>query len=165
MGLCLGPWPSQAFVTLLHGSTSLPVPLLFSLTAAFPIYFLRLYPLLICFTHSSRHMRKEGCKRLKWGTIYPLTEIRFQNCILATFFLLESTLLFYRKLWTYFQIIPMPPLPPPFIHLPPKPLGHISPSLPWELTGVLMGKPPKLWPPGFSQLLTPSLQQFVRSII
>lgn len=144
MGLCLGLWPSQAFVTLLHGYTSLPVPLLFALTAAFPVYFLRLYPLLICFTHSSSPMKKEGCRRLKWGTIYPLTGIRFQNCILATFFLLERTLLFYRKRCTYFQIILMPPLPSPFIHSLPKPPGHLSPSSPWEPTGVLTGKPPKL---------------------
>lgn len=50
------------------------------------------------------------------GAEVPLTGMKYQNLLLAKFFLLKSMLLLYRKLWIYFQIVPMSPLPPPFIH-------------------------------------------------
>lgn len=139
-----------------------PLLLLLSLAAAFPIYFLKPCPLLICSSYLPLTWEKDA-KGWSGGEFISSSLNKISEFHSAQ--VLESILLLYKKLWACFKTVSYSPTVTPSPHPTPEPSRHLSSSLPWEPVGFLEGKLIRVWPSWcpHSQLVTLSLQKFVKN--
>ena len=119
-----------------------PLPPFFPLAAALSVCILEAHPLLICPpTHSSHHMRKDGCRKLVRGEFISSSLDVISESHSGQVLSLKGKILLHKKLWTHFKTVYIPPPPPPLAHCHllssplPEPPGYLSPSLLWDPGG------------------------------